>query len=148
MPHHCRHRKWHRILTGLGTICVAALLLLVSGCHALCPEHSPSIQTSTGCVAQLDCATRRRLQVVGQRVSRDRAGRLVVRVAWQSVSDDPYTARIRAAFFDRRGTLERTMEWDRQDFRPRAETVLEWTSATSAAKRYLIEVRKDSFFVF
>ena len=128
---------------------IALLAQVLGGCLGLCPERSASVATTLGRVEQLDCATRRRLRFVGQQVGRDRAGHLVARATTRNVAEKDYVARIRVTFFDSRGRPEQAVTgWDKQAFRAHRDTTLEWTSATPEAQRYLIEVRKDSFFVF
>jgi len=126
-----------------------ALLLAVAGCRTLYPERSPSTQTPQGRVEQLDCATRRRLRVLGQVVTRDGAGHLVVTVTWLNTSRRTYTANVRITFYNAEGKPEHPpARWDIQRFPAKSKAPVEWTSATPAARTYLIELKKSSFFVF
>ena len=124
------------------------MLLACCGCRVLCPERSTETVTGAGQVRQLDCATRRRLVVVGQQMSRDGAGRTVVRVTWRNRSAKDYHAEIRVVFRDDAGREVEVLDWSGQAFRGGMDTILEWTSSREGAASYLIELRKVSAMVF
>ncbi len=117
-------------------------LVAAPGCMMFCPKPSPQRHTELGKIQFGDFATCRRMRVVGHIAERDREGRFVVRVTWLNNTQKYYKAQIRMSFFDRKGLPERgSYVWDLERFPP-GRQVMEWTSYTTDAVRYVIELRK------
>ncbi len=117
------------------------VLMQGTGCAVLGPHTVAKHPGEFGAVRVLGRRARRRIKVLEQGAHRDAEGRLVARVRWLNTADKPYKAQIRRAFYDEKGMLERrSFMWDLHTF-DAGENVIEWTSYTPEAVRYLIEVR-------
>jgi hypothetical protein len=88
----------------------------------------------------MDCATRRRLQLVSHTSRRDSRGHMVVSLRFLNASEEPYRARVRVAFRDAAGTLEPGADAVDQHRFPPGQSMLEWTSYRPEASGYVVRV--------
>ena len=123
-------------------LCVLAALTVggAGGCAALTAEPGPHVRTGAGEVTT-DWRTRRNLHLLQHTHRRDDRGHLVVFLELQNVSDDDYIARVWVKFADADGLLERgAYDSDERRFAP-GRTQIEWTSSTTSATSYVVELR-------
>ena len=131
---------------------VAALMVLsfsvCSGCALLCPRAPAQALSECGEI-RLDYPACRKLRTVAHKTWRDGAGLLVVRTEWRNTSASPFQAQVRALFFDHEGNREQNEErWDPHTFPPGSGHIIECSSETPDAVRYLIEVKSSSRWPF
>jgi hypothetical protein len=120
---------------------LAVLLALASGCMMFCPEPSPERLTACGEI-RINYPACRRLRVLHHTFERDDNGRLIVWVTWVNETPKPCKAYIRVAFLDENGLGERgSSQWDLHTFAPGEQPAIQWTSYSTDAVRYRIDVQ-------
>jgi len=131
-----------------GFLLQVLLFFVGSGCAILCPEPSARVLGEWGEV-RVDFPACRKLRLVDHRAWRDEGGRLVVRTEWRNVSAGPFTAQVRAVFFDEEGGGQETEDgWTPHTFAPGGGHIIECSSAMPGAVGYLIEVKSTSRWPF
>ncbi len=124
---------------------VCVLAIGAGGCCLFGPGL-PSLARGERGKVQMDCSSRRRLELIDHTCRRDARNHMVVSLRFRNPSDKPYHARAQVVFCNAPGALEPHADVVDEHRFPPGESRLEWTSYRADAASYLVRLESARAF--